>query len=84
LTHIPCEIGLSHIPFRFFHSDCFTMASSPDRVFTTEELAEYNGENGKPIYVAVRDVTCFEISVFDMSSAAMFYGPGGRKFLFSV
>mmetsp|Transcript_3248 Transcript_3248/g.5675 ORF Transcript_3248/g.5675 Transcript_3248/m.5675 type:complete len:179 (+) Transcript_3248:147-683(+) len=58
-------------------------ATSNDRVFTTEELWEYNGTNGKPIYVAVRDVTCFETTVFDMSSAAQFYGPGGPYDLFA-
>lgn len=38
--------------------------------FTAERLAEYNGENGKPIYISVKGV------VYDCTSGAGFYGPG--------
>ncbi|KAF2761425.1 cytochrome b5 [Pseudovirgaria hyperparasitica] len=41
------------------------------RTFTPPTLLPYNGLNGKPIYFAVRG------RVFDVSTGASFYGPGG-------
>ncbi|KAF3766757.1 hypothetical protein M406DRAFT_60917 [Cryphonectria parasitica EP155] len=41
------------------------------RTFTPRTLLPYNGENGNPIYFAVRG------RVFDVTSGANFYGPGG-------
>jgi len=41
------------------------------RTFTPPTLLPYNGENGKPVYFAVRG------RVFDVSSGRNFYGPGG-------
>lgn len=38
------------------------------REFTVEELAEYNGEDGKPVYVAVNG------KVYDLSTAAPWAG----------
>lgn len=47
------------------------------RSFTLEELKRYNGIQGNPIYVAVKG------TVFDVSVAAGFYGPGGSYHVFS-
>ncbi len=43
----------------------------PPRAFTKEELRRYDGQGGRPIYIAVKGV------VFNMSSAPEFYGDGG-------
>lgn len=41
------------------------------RTFTPRTLLPYTGENGKPVYFAVRG------RVFDVSTGRNFYGPGG-------
>jgi len=42
-----------------------------DRVFTPEELRQYDGKDeAKPVYVAIKGV------VFDVSSKRNVYGPG--------
>ncbi|KAH6856332.1 cytochrome b5-like heme/steroid binding domain-containing protein [Chaetomium sp. MPI-CAGE-AT-0009] len=41
------------------------------RTFTPPTLLPYNGESGKPVYLAVRG------RVFDVSRGRNFYGPGG-------
>ncbi|KAJ9137515.1 Cytochrome b5 [Pleurostoma richardsiae] len=41
------------------------------RTFTPRTLLPYNGENGAPVYLAVRG------RVFDVSAGRNFYGPGG-------
>ncbi|KAK5653941.1 hypothetical protein OQA88_7866 [Cercophora sp. LCS_1] len=41
------------------------------RTFTPRTLLPYNGENGSPVYMAVRG------RVFDVSRGRNFYGPGG-------
>ncbi|PSR92142.1 cytochrome b5-like heme/steroid binding domain-containing protein [Coniella lustricola] len=41
------------------------------RTFTPRTLLPYNGENGAPIYFAVRG------RVFDVTNGRNFYGPGG-------
>uniref|UniRef100_A0A0C9S953 TSA: Wollemia nobilis Ref_Wollemi_Transcript_1997_664 transcribed RNA sequence n=1 Tax=Wollemia nobilis TaxID=56998 RepID=A0A0C9S953_9CONI len=46
--------------------------------FTEEELKQYNGsDSSKPIYVAIKG------RVFDVSSGASFYGPGGSYAMFA-
>lgn len=45
--------------------------------FTPEELRKMDGTQGNPIYVAVRGV------VYDVSSRASFYGPGGPYHVFA-
>jgi membrane-associated progesterone receptor component len=41
------------------------------KTFTPRTLLPYNGENGMPVYLAVRG------RIFDVSSGRNFYGPGG-------
>lgn len=47
------------------------------RDFSPEELRKMNGTNGNPVYVAVQGV------VYDVSSRASFYGPGGPYHIFA-
>lgn len=48
------------------------------RIFTPEQLAQYDGTNPKlPLLVAVRG------DVFDVSSGRLFYGPGGGYSMFA-
>ncbi|XP_046635300.1 neuferricin-like [Daphnia pulicaria] len=49
----------------------------PTRVFTKEELANYKGENGGDIYLAIMG------RVFDVTRGRDFYGPGGGYAFFS-
>jgi membrane-associated progesterone receptor component len=53
------------------------------RAFTGEELAQYNGTKGQPIYVAVQPRPGARAEVFDVSDARSFYGPGGPYFVFA-
>jgi membrane-associated progesterone receptor component len=54
-----------------------TEKTEPLRDFTVEQLREFNGTKGKPIYVGL----CRE--VFDVSSASMFYGEGAGYHCFA-
>ena len=56
------------------HVDTLT---AEERIFTREELAQYKGENGGPIYIAIMG------KVFDVSRAPEYYGPGGGYAFFS-
>jgi predicted heme/steroid binding protein len=47
------------------------------RFFTLDELKEFDGENGKPIYIAILD------EVYDVSDKRDFYGPGKSYALFA-
>jgi predicted heme/steroid binding protein len=42
-----------------------TQTPDADRVFTTAELAQYNGRNGQPTYVAVNGI------VYDLSTSSL-------------
>lgn len=54
--------------FFFFFCGLFCLPMS--RKFTAEELSEFTGVNGKPIYISVKGV------VYDCSEAVEFYGEG--------
>ncbi|QDS75377.1 hypothetical protein FKW77_002550 [Venturia effusa] len=60
---------------RFRPKPAVTLPKAPPpivfRTFTPPTLLPYNGENGTPVYFAVRG------KVFDVSSGRNFYGPGG-------
>ncbi|CAH0473117.1 unnamed protein product [Peronospora belbahrii] len=47
------------------------------RYFSLEELLPYNGEDGRPIYIAILD------EVYDVSCKRDFYGPGEGYHLFA-
>ncbi|CAK4629922.1 hypothetical protein LEN26_020232 [Aphanomyces euteiches] len=47
------------------------------RYFTLEELRVFNGENDKPIYIAIKGI------VYDVSRKRDFYGPGEGYHLFA-
>lgn len=53
------------------------------RAVRSSELSIANGEDGAPIYIGVKDPFSDEITVFDMSSASDFYGPGGPYHIFA-
>ncbi|CEG48628.1 heme steroid binding domain-containing [Plasmopara halstedii] len=47
------------------------------RFYTPEELLPFNGENGRPIYIAILD------EIYDVSRKRDFYGPGEGYHLFA-
>ncbi len=53
------------------------------RAVHRSELAAATGENGGALYIAVKDPYASRITVFDVSSGASFYGPGGPYHLFA-
>lgn len=44
--------------------------NSSERLFTPEDLKQFGGENAKELYLSILG------NVFDVSSAASYYGPG--------
>eukprot|EP00182_Erythrolobus_australicus_P005392 CAMPEP_0185831040 /NCGR_PEP_ID=MMETSP1353-20130828/1248_1 /TAXON_ID=1077150 /ORGANISM="Erythrolobus australicus, Strain CCMP3124" /LENGTH=126 /DNA_ID=CAMNT_0028529055 /DNA_START=225 /DNA_END=605 /DNA_ORIENTATION=+ len=60
-----------------------TYVPESGRCVTRAELAAASGVGGASLWVAIRDVGSFETTVFDVSSAANFYGPGGPYELFA-
>eukprot|EP00871_Galdieria_phlegrea_P004292 jgi/Galph1/4864/GphlegSOOS_G3573.1 len=55
----------------------------PPKLFTLEELRQYNGENGRPIYIAVQGPFDQAPVVFDVSRGRDFYGPGAPYHIFA-
>jgi predicted heme/steroid binding protein len=54
------------------------LAPNLNRIFTLDELAQYDGSRpNEPIYVAIKGV------VFDVSRKREVYGPGGSYHVFS-
>lgn len=51
-------------------------------IVTESELKEATGEDGKRLYIAVKDPFSASVTVFDVSSGADFYGPGGPYHVF--
>lgn len=45
----------------------------PSRVVSAEELSAANGQNGGPVYLAIKGV------VYDVTEGANFYGPGRKQ-----
>ena len=71
----------SMIIYRFFFDDLDTTTQDIEkeedpkkeielRDFTIEQLRDFDGQNEKPIYIALKG------DVFDVSSAQQFYGEG--------
>lgn len=55
---------------------------SSDRPITETQLSRSKGENGQPLYIAVKDPFGDKTSVFDVSSGRDFYGPGAGYHVF--
>lgn len=53
------------------------------RLVTFSELREAKGEEGKALFIAVKDPFGTDITVFDVSSGKDFYGPGGPYHMFA-
>lgn len=53
------------------------------RPIRASELSVANGDDGAPIYLALKDPYAPRTVVFDMSKGADFYGPGGPYHLFA-
>lgn len=53
------------------------LAQQEKRFFSVEELRNYDGRNGSPVYVGAKGI------VFDMTAARDKYGPGGPYAVFA-
>jgi membrane-associated progesterone receptor component len=54
------------------------------RPVRASELSVANGDEGSPIYLGVKDPFSTRVTVFDMSAAREFYGPGGPYHCFAA
>lgn len=54
------------------------------RPIRATELSIANGDDGAPLYLALKDPYSPRVTVFDMSSAPDFYGPGGPYHCFAA
>ena len=61
----------------FLSTDLEAEVSAGEEAWTLEKLAEYRGENGKPIYIAL------DGNIYDVSQSQGFYGPGGGYHVFA-
>lgn len=57
--------------------------AKPERPITEAELSKATGENGEPIYVAVKDPFSTKVTIFDVTSGKDFYGAGGPYHVFA-
>lgn len=66
-------------------SETTTMASEQNtaRPVTHTELSKARGEEGQPLYIAVKNPFGDETTVFNVSSGKDFYGPGSGYHLFA-
>lgn len=53
------------------------------RMITATELAAATGEDGRALYIAIKDPWSAETTVFDVSPGMDFYGPGGPYHVFA-
>lgn len=60
-----------------------TSAAQPMKLITEDELRAANGEEGRPLYIAMNDPYSDNITVFDVHAGADFYGPGGPYHVFA-
>lgn len=54
------------------------------RPIRATELSIANGDDGAPLYLALKDPYSPRVTVFDMGSATGFYGPGGPYHCFAA
>uniref|UniRef100_A0A7S2ZZ35 Cytochrome b5 heme-binding domain-containing protein n=1 Tax=Rhodosorus marinus TaxID=101924 RepID=A0A7S2ZZ35_9RHOD len=71
------------VEFEFARLDIFSSTESVLHALFWQELAEYNGTARPEIYIAVTNIMDGKTSIFDMTSAKDFYGPGGPYGLFA-
>lgn len=64
-------------------SEMQSSAATGSGVVTESQLKEATGEDGKPVYIAVKDPFSSSVTVFDMSGGSDFYGPGGPYHVFA-
>lgn len=63
-------------PARLRQGPRMAAMAAPARQFTAEELRQYDGRDGGPVYIALRG------RVLDVSEGRSFYGPGGPYAIF--